>query len=71
MINLQYTKTDGVYTFLDVLVLEDDHNLSDTEIEDLKELRFQRWIAAVSNSQPVQDILPNLLEDESESLDDA
>ena len=51
MINIQYKKTNGTYTFSDVIVLENDHTLSDQDIETLKDSRFQNWLTVVS--QPV------------------
>jgi hypothetical protein len=52
MTYIQYEKTDGVNIFVDVLAL-DDHQLSDLELENLKETRFQRWLSAINIPQSV------------------
>ena len=41
--------------FGDALHLEDDHNLSDAEIEAMKQARYDSWYAYVNNPQPVVD----------------
>jgi len=48
MIYLQYEKSNETHSFVDVLTLEDDHGLSDEELEALKETRFQNWLNAIS-----------------------
>lgn len=52
--------TDGTYTYRDALHLEDNHNLSDTEIEAIKQARFDRWLAVVT-APPiiVEDVVTN------------
>jgi hypothetical protein len=50
MIYIQYEKSNETHSFVDVLVLEDDHGLSDEELEALKETRFQNWLNAISQS---------------------
>lgn len=35
--------------FKDALILEDDHGLTDAEIESMKQERLTNWIAIVSN----------------------
>jgi len=48
MIKIDFEMTDGTYTYRDALYLEDDHNLSDVDIEAIKQARFDRWLAAVT-----------------------
>lgn len=48
MIYIQYEKTDGTNTFHDVLVLQEDHTLTEQDIENLKQTRFQNWLTVIS-----------------------
>ena len=52
--------TDGTYTYRDALHLEDDHNLSEVDIEAIKQARFDRWLAVVTASPViVEDVVTN------------
>lgn len=48
MIKIDFEMTDGTYTYRDALHLEDDHTLSEVEIEAIKQARFDRWLAVVT-----------------------
>ena len=48
MIKIDFEMTDGTYTYRDALYLEENHNLSDTEIEDIKQARFDRWLTVIT-----------------------
>lgn len=48
-INFEIIK-DG-YTFKDAIVLEDNHGLSNAEIEAIKQKRFNDWYAIVTAPQ--------------------
>ena len=65
MIYIQYEKTDGSYTFFDVIVLEDDHTLSDIDLENIKQTRFENWITAINNPQPI--VESSVIIDETEN----
>lgn len=45
---IDFTKTDGTYTLQDALYLPDDHNLSDADIEVIKQQRFDNWVAIIT-----------------------
>ena len=47
MVRIDFTKTDGIYTLQDALYLPDDNQLSDSEIEALKQERFDNWVAVL------------------------
>lgn len=46
-IDFEYTTQYGV--FRDALYLDDDHQLSDAEIETLKQERLNNWVFSVEN----------------------
>ena len=48
MIKIDFTKTDGTYTFQDALYLPDNHALSDSDIEAMKQQRFDNWVAIIT-----------------------
>lgn len=45
IIPFKYTTKYGIFS--DALNLEDDHNLSDNEIEAMKQERLENWIAHI------------------------
>jgi heme/copper-type cytochrome/quinol oxidase subunit 2 len=53
MINIDFTKTDGVYTLQDALWLEDDHIFTDAQIEAMKQERFDNWVAIITTPEAV------------------
>ena len=40
--------TDGLYIYRDALWLPDDHTFTDSEIEQMKQQRFDRWISIIT-----------------------
>jgi hypothetical protein len=56
MIKIDFSKTHETYgAFADALHLEDNHGLTDDEIEAMKQQRFDNWVAHVfemSNRTP-------------------
>lgn len=58
MIKIDFSKTHDIYgTFADALHLDDNHGLTDTEIETIKQQRFDNWvnhITEMSNRPPVE-----------------
>ena len=50
IINFEISQ-DG-YTLKDAIVLTDNHNLTDAEIEAMKQKRFDDWYAIVTAPQP-------------------
>ena len=51
---IDFTKTseDGKYSFSDALHLDDDHTFTEEEIEAMKQLRFDSWLAYVLGPGP-------------------
>lgn len=63
MIKIDFEKTseDGLLIYRDAIHLEDDHTLSDADIEAIKQTRFDRWYIAVTTPavEEVQvDVIP-------------
>lgn len=54
MITIEFEKSDGTNTLRDAIVLPDNHGLSDTEIEAIKQKRFDDWIAIINT--PAEDV---------------
>jgi len=50
MIKIDFTKTDGVNTLVDAIWLDEDHVYTDAELEQIKQNRFNDWIAAITTS---------------------
>jgi hypothetical protein len=48
MISIDFEITKDNLTFKDAIVLEDNHGLSDVEIEVMKQQRFDNWYAIVT-----------------------
>lgn len=48
MPKIDFTITDGKYSFSDALHLDDDHGLSDAELEAMKQARFDNWVAIIT-----------------------
>jgi hypothetical protein len=44
---IDFEKSEGNNVFKDALELENDHNLSDDEIEAMKQLRFDAWLEII------------------------
>jgi hypothetical protein len=51
MINIDFTKTNGVYTLQDAIWLEDNHTFTNEEIEIMKQDRFDNWLAIITTTQ--------------------
>ncbi len=49
MIKIDFEMTDGTHTYRDALHLADDHQLTDADIEQMKQARFNRWIEVINN----------------------
>lgn len=48
MIRIIFEKTHDTYgVFRDALYLPEDHAFTDIELEDMKQQRFDNWIAAI------------------------
>ena len=70
MIKIDFEKTseDGLMIYRDAIYLEDDHTLTDVDIEAIKQQRFDRWYALITNPpvstiEDVQsDVIPTVLE---------
>jgi len=46
---IDFEISDATYTLRDAITLPDDHTLTDAEIEDIKQKRWNNWIAFVTN----------------------
>lgn len=44
---IDFTKTDGTYSFSDALYLDDDHTFTEQEVEAMKQQRFDNWMAYI------------------------
>lgn len=56
-----FEKSNGSNNFRDALHLPDGHTFTDSEIEDMKQQRFDNWVAHIAaaseiEEEPVQDI---------------
>lgn len=49
MASIDYEVTKEGHTFKDAIVLADDHTLTDAEIEAIKQQRFDKWYAIITN----------------------
>ena len=47
MIKIDFIKTDGIYTLVDALCLPDDNVLTDLEIQQMKQDRFNKWVTLI------------------------
>lgn len=54
MIKIDFEMTDGTHTYRDALHLADDHQLSDEQVEEIKQARFARWLDVIMN--PVETV---------------
>jgi heme/copper-type cytochrome/quinol oxidase subunit 2 len=52
MVKIDFEKTDGVYTLQDALHLPDDHNFSESDIEVMKQQRFDNWMLVITAPAP-------------------
>jgi len=50
-----FEKTDGTYTFRDAIHLPPDHNLTDYEIEAMKQQRFDNWLSIINT--PAENVI--------------
>ena len=54
MIKIDFSFDTKYGTFGDALVLSEDHGLSDTDLENMKQQRLANWIAIVETpSEPI------------------
>lgn len=54
---INFTRSQGLLSFSDALHLEDDHGLTDEQIEAMKDERFANWLAVVRPTEetPAED----------------
>ena len=52
MVKIDFEKTDGVYTLQDALHLPDDHTFSESDIEAMKQQRFDKWLLIITTPTP-------------------
>ena len=48
MIKIDFTIKQNELTFTDAIVLPDDHELTKTQIDAMKQARFDAWLAVVN-----------------------
>lgn len=56
MVKIKFEITEEHGVFRDCIVLPNDHNMSDAEIEAIKQKRYDDWVLAISdaNEEPVE-----------------
>ena len=61
MVKIDFEKTDGVYTLQDALHLPDDHAFSESDIEAMKQERFDNWVAILTTptQEPIAELPPS------------
>ena len=47
-IDFQKTSADGIYSYSDALHLPANHSYTEEEIEAMKQARFDRWLALIT-----------------------
>ena len=52
MIKIEFEVTQNGYSFKDAIVLPENHNLTESQIEEMKQKRFDDWYAIVTAPQP-------------------
>ena len=59
MIKIDFEITDGVHTYKDALHLEDDNQFTESEIEQMKQDRFNRWVTVITSiPEPIIEAVP-------------
>jgi len=58
VVTIDFELTQNGYTLKDAIILPDDHELTDVEIEAIKQQRFDNWYAVVT-TPPVEEV-PNV-----------
>lgn len=48
MVKIFFEKSNDKYSFTDALNLPDDHGYTEQEIEDMKQKRFDNWLAIIT-----------------------
>jgi hypothetical protein len=54
MIKIDFEFESQYGKFCDAIYLPDDHGLTNEQIEDIKQQRFNNWIAAIENASTVE-----------------
>ena len=62
MIRIPFTFDSNYGTYCGTLILEDDHNLTEQEIEDMKLERFTSWVSVIESAADVTPIDDNVSE---------
>ena len=52
---IDFEKTNGQYTLRDAILLPDDHNLTEAQIENIKQQRFDNWLSIITSSTDTQE----------------
>ena len=55
-----FEKSDGTNNFRDALHLTDDHTFTDAEIEDMKQQRFDNWIAYIAQASQTEELVQDI-----------
>jgi len=56
VITIPFEKSDGINSFRDALLLDDEHLFSDAEIEAMKQQRFDNWLTII-NALPPDEVI--------------
>jgi len=51
-IQINFTRTDGTLNYSDAIYLPEDHTFTESEIEAMKDERFNNWKAFILNPPP-------------------
>ena len=53
MITIPFEIVQDEHTFRDAIVLPDDHTLTQTEIDAIKQQRFDAWLTAITTVEEI------------------
>jgi len=56
MIKIEFEVTQNGYSLKDAIVLPENHNLTESQIEEMKQKRFDDWYAIVTAPQPEETV---------------
>jgi hypothetical protein len=60
MISIPYSRTNGIYTFTDTIILSEDAyaNMTPEEITEMQDARFSSWVLHVeeASNAPVEEV---------------
>lgn len=54
---IEFEKTNGIYTLKDAIHLPDDHSFTEQDIENIKQQRFDNFIAIIAESSQDEGVI--------------